>query len=50
VLAGLRKAGQRSLEIAVGGVNSAGEAESAVRAELKKILTVATAPPPSARP
>ncbi len=50
VLAGLRNAGQRSLEIAVGGVNSAGEAESAVRAELGKILIVSTAPSPPARP
>jgi exosortase len=46
VLAGLRASGQRSLEIAVGGVNNAGEAESAVRAELGKILVVSTAPPP----
>ena len=50
VLAGLRNAGQRSLEIAVSGVNNAGEAESAVRAELEKILVVTTALPASARP
>ncbi len=46
VLAGLRYAGQRSLELAVGGVNNAGEAETAVRAELEKILVVTTPPPP----
>ena len=50
VLAGLRASGQRSLEIAVGGVNSAGEAETAVRAELGKILVVTSAPSPPARP
>jgi len=36
VLAGLRNSGQRSLELAVGGVNSAGEAETAVRANWEK--------------
>ena len=41
VLTGLRNAGQRSLEIAVDGVNSPDEARSAVRAELGKIVTVA---------
>ena len=46
VLAGLRYAGQRSLELAISGVNNAGEAESAVRAELEKILVVSTPPPP----
>ena len=46
VLTGMRNTGQRSLEIAVGGVSSAGEAESAMRAELEKILVVSTAPPP----
>ena len=45
VLAGLRASGQRSLELAVSGVNSTGEAESAVREELKKILVVSKAPP-----
>jgi exosortase len=38
VLTGVRNAGQRSLEIAVDGVNSADEAESAVREELRDIL------------
>ena len=46
VLAGIRNPGYRSLEIAVGGVTSAGEAESAMRAELEKILVVTTTPPP----
>ena len=50
VLTGMRNTGYRSLEIALGGVNSAGEAESAVRAELGKILIVSTAPSPPARP
>ena len=45
-LTGMRNTGQRSLELAVSGVNSAGEAESAVRAELEKILIVSNAPPP----
>jgi hypothetical protein len=39
VLAGLRNSGQRSLEIVVDGADSAGEAESAMRAELGKIVT-----------
>jgi len=46
VLTGMRNTGNRSLELAVGGVNNAGEAESAVRAELEKILVVSTPPPP----
>jgi hypothetical protein len=36
VLAGIRNPGYRSLEIAVGGVNGAGEAESAVRANSRR--------------
>ena len=50
VLAGLRNSGQRSLELAVSGVNSAEEAEAAVRIELEKLLVVTSSPPPSARP
>jgi exosortase len=50
VLAGIRNPGYRSLELSVGGVNSAGEAESAVRAELGKILVVNTVASPLARP
>ena len=42
VLAGLRNSGQRSIEIALTGVSNASEAESAVRAELGKILVVTT--------
>jgi exosortase len=50
VLAGLRNSGQRSIEIAVAGVSNTAEAESAVRAELGKILVVTTESPPLARP
>ena len=50
VLAGLRNSGQRSLEIAVGGVSSGDEAESALRAELEKILVVPATNPPPERP
>ena len=39
VLAGQRNPGQRSLEIAVSGPDSAGEAEAAVRAELERLIT-----------
>ena len=46
VLTGMRNTGQRSLEIAVGGVSSAEEAESAVRMELGKILVVSKVPTP----
>jgi exosortase len=41
VLAGLRNPGQRSLEIAVGGVENSSAAENAVREELEKIITTA---------
>jgi hypothetical protein len=44
VLTGVRNAGQRSLEIAVDGVGSADEAESAVRAELEKIVAASPSP------
>jgi hypothetical protein len=44
VLTGVRNAGQRSLEIAVDGVGSADEAESAVRTELEKIVAVTPSP------
>jgi hypothetical protein len=40
VRAGLRNPGQRSLEIAVNGVDNANEAGNALRAELEKIVTV----------
>ena len=40
VLAGLRNSGQRSLELAVSGVSSVGDAEAAVRVELGTILVV----------
>lgn len=40
VFAGLRNPGQRSLEIALSGPASAGEAEAALRAELGRLLTV----------
>ena len=39
VLAGLRNPGQRSLEIAVSGPDTAAEAGAAVRAELEKLIT-----------
>jgi hypothetical protein len=38
VLAGLRNPGQRSLEIAVAGPDNTAEAETALRAELGKII------------
>ena len=41
VLAGLRNPGQRSLEIAVVGPDTAAAAEAALRAELEKLVTVA---------
>jgi hypothetical protein len=40
VLAGRRNPGERSLEIVLGGVDNAAAAETAVRAELGKILRV----------
>jgi exosortase len=40
VRAGLRNPGQRSLEIAVSGADGFGEAETAVRVELEKIIAV----------
>jgi hypothetical protein len=39
VLAGLRNPGQRSLEIAVSGLDNAAEAEAALRAELERLIT-----------
>jgi hypothetical protein len=40
VLAGLRNPGQRSLEIAVAGPDTAAEAGAALRAELEKLVAV----------
>jgi exosortase len=44
VQTGVRNAGQRSLEIAVDGMGSADEAESAVHAELEKIVAASHSP------
>ena len=39
VLAGLRNPGQRSLEIAIAGLDNPAEAEAALRAELERLIT-----------